>query len=534
MKKISRRSFLKGSALAAGAAALTACGGSGSSTGGTASADGTVTLSFFDKNSGSKTFDDPVAQQIMEATGVRLSVENPSGDPDEKLNLMLSGQNYPDIVLMGQGDIPNRYIEAGALVQLDDLLEEKCPNLVAMYGDTLDKCRYTDGHIYWVANWYGKDTDPASSVLMRRDFLAEIVGEERANSPAPFTQSEYHDILRQFKQLHPQIGGQNSLALTVVASSSGSFGALRGMFGQTSYYMPDAKTLQYWTRDPQYMNSMLFLNDLVNEGLMDSEWVTNKKEQWQQKLAAGYVFSTFDAYWETDTINTTLAATVGPEAQFYPYKVVADGLTADQTTYNGRSSLGWDAIGITKNCKDVDAALRLYDYLASEEGQYLLLWGIEGKDWNMVDGKHVPDQDVLDGLLNDFDATSNETGIRKWTWFIKNGNGSDGTPYDLATKYEMTDTGKFAQQVFGDSDYQDIGYFNGLEPVGSSVLGLQWQKVADIMTQNYSKIVNAASHDEATAVYNDMMQQMEDAGLKDCEEYITEQYQQRLELWGEA
>lgn len=532
MKKISRRAFLKGSALAAGAAALTACGSS--DTASSAEEGGVVTLSFFDKNSGSKTFDDPVAQQIMAATGVQLSVENPTGDPDEKLNLMLSGQNYPDIILMGQGDIANRYIEAGALVELDDLLEENCPNLLEMYGDTLEKCRHTDGHIYWVANWYGKDTDPCSSVLMRRDFLAEIVGQERAESTEPFTQSEYHDILRKFKELHPQVGGQDSLPLTVVADSSGSFGALRGMFGQLPYYMPDDKTLQYWTRDPKYMESMLFLNDLYNEGLLDSEWVVNKKEQWQQKMAAGYAFSTFNAYWETDTINTTLAASVGPDAQFYPYKVVADGLTADQTTYNGRSSLGWDAIAITKNCKHVDAALRLYDYLASEEGQYLLLWGIEGKDWNMVDGKYVPDQEVLDGLLHDFDNTSNETGIRKWTWFIKNGNGSDGTPYDLSTKYQLSATGTFANQVFGDSDYYDTIYYNSLEPVGSSVLGLQWQKVTDVMTQNYAKIVNAASHEEAQSIYQDMMQQMEDAGLKDCEESITEQYLQRLELWGEA
>ena len=188
----------------------------------------------------------------------------------------------------------------------------------------------------------------------------------------------------------------------------------------------------------------------------------------------------------------------------------------------------------TTNCKNVDAALRLFDYLSSEEGQYLLLWGIEGKDWNMVDGKHVPNEEVLDNLIHDFDATSNETGIRKWTWFVKNGYGSDGTPYDLSTKYQLSDTALFANQAFGDSDYYDISYFNGLEPVGSSVLGLQWQKVLDIMNQNYAKIVNAASHEEATAIYNDMMQQMEDAGLSDCEAHITEQYIQRLELWGEV
>ena len=42
MKKISRRSFLKGSALAAGAAALTACGGS--DTASSAEEGGVVTL----------------------------------------------------------------------------------------------------------------------------------------------------------------------------------------------------------------------------------------------------------------------------------------------------------------------------------------------------------------------------------------------------------------------------------------------------------------------------------------------------------
>lgn len=510
---------------------LTAC----SSIGGSSSDDDVVTLTFFDKNSGSKTFDDPVAQKIMEETGIKLEVENPTGDPDEKLNLMLSGQNYPDIVLIGQGELVTRYIEAGALIELDDLIEENCPNVIDMYGDTLEKCKYTDGHIYWLANWYGQDMDASNAVLMRKDFLAEIVGEERANSTEPFTQSEYMEILEKFRELHPEIDGKDSIALTLVSDSNGSFGSLRSMFGMKSYYEPEEGTLQYWARDPQYMKSMLFMNDLYNEGLLDDEWVVNKQEQWQQKLAAGYVFSSFGAYWDTDSVNKTLAETVGEDAQFYPYKVVADGLSADQTTYIGRNSLGWDAIGITDNCKNVDAALRLIDYLSSEEGQYLMMWGVEGQDWTMENGKHVPDEEVLDNLINDFDNTSNETGIRKWTWFIKNGNGSDGTPYDLSTKYDLTDTAEFSAQVFGESDYYDTSYYNGLEPVSSlePLLSLKWQKVSDIMNQNYSKIVNASTHEEAEAVYENMISQMEDAGLNECEEYITQQYQQRLEVWGD-
>ena len=77
---------------------LSACGGGNEDSGETGSKEGEesvstegVTISIFDKNSGSNTFDDPVAEAIMEKTGVTIQVENPSGDPLEKLNLMLTG-----------------------------------------------------------------------------------------------------------------------------------------------------------------------------------------------------------------------------------------------------------------------------------------------------------------------------------------------------------------------------------------------------------------------------------------------------------
>ena len=523
--------------LALGMGMLIILGGCSSGSKGTSPVEEkeTVTLTVFDKNSGSKIFDDPVAKKIMEETGVTIELENPTGNPEEKQNLMLSEQNYPDIILIEQGEVLTRYIEAGALLPLDDLLEEKCPNVIKMYGDILQKSKYTDGHNYWLSNWYGEDTEPAAGVLMRKDYLADIVGEERAGSTEPFTQSEYMGILRSFKERHPEINGAESIALSIASDSNftGSFASLKAMFGMKTYYEPGDGTLQYWARDPQYLESMLFLNELYNEGILDKEWVVNREETLRQKMCSGRVFSSFGAYWDVDGVNRELAAREGQEAQFYCYKVVADDLEEDQTTYSGRSSLGWDAIGITDHCRNIDAALRLIDYLASEEGQYLMLWGIEGEDWTMEDGKHVPDPEVLDELIRDFDVTSDKTGIRKWTWFVKNGNGSDGTPYDLVTKYEMSDTAQFANSAFDESDCWDIAEYSGLEPAGNTILGLQWQNVADIMRQDYARIINAQSREEAVRVYENMIEAMDNSGLKDCEEYITEQYQERLELWGQ-
>ena len=92
----------------------------------------------------------------------------------------------------------------------------------------------------------------------------------------------------------------------------------------------------------------------------------------------------------------------------YAYKVVAPGVDPSKTTYNGRNSLGWDAIGITKNCKNPEKAMQFINFLASEEGQYLLMWGIEGKSWNMVDGKHKPTDDILKAFKDNFNGTVKE------------------------------------------------------------------------------------------------------------------------------
>ena len=89
----------------------------------------------FDKNSGIKAFDDRIAEELMNRTGVNIDLVSPTGDPAEKLSLMLAGQDYPDIILMDRSsDIVNKYIEAGALVNLSDYMD-KLPNVVEMYGE---------------------------------------------------------------------------------------------------------------------------------------------------------------------------------------------------------------------------------------------------------------------------------------------------------------------------------------------------------------------------------------------------------------
>ncbi|MDO4292453.1 MAG: extracellular solute-binding protein [Eubacteriales bacterium] len=495
--------------------------------------DGTPIISFFDKNSGTRTFDDPIAQELMKRTGVTINLISPTGDPAEKLSLMLAGQDYPDIVLMDRGsDIVNQYIEAGALVDLSQYLD-KLPNVAKMYGETLNKTRYTDGDNYYLSNWYGYDPDPVNGFIMRYDIMIDLVGQERADSDEPFTFSEMVELLKQFKEKYPQMNGADSVALVAAepGTSDNLNGVFAGMYGMKTYYVDDNGDLHYRVSHPEYLDAIHDMNLLYREGLLDKEWTSNNEELRNQKLSQGNVFGYIGAYWDPWTPSAALKQSDNENAEYLAYKVVADGHDADQTTLSGRSSLGWDAIAITKNCKNLDAALAFVDYCASQEGQDLLLWGIEGQDWEFVDGVRTPIGDIVQRYKADPTNVVNDTGITKWTWFVKNDRHEDDDTTNRIFWNEQDRSAQFAYKNITNA-YWDTAEFDNLVPAGNSTEALKAQKVQDIINQAYPNMVNAATQEECDAVYQQMMTDLEQAGIADVEAAMTQSYKDRMELWG--
>lgn len=95
---------------------------------------GPITLKFFDKNF-DQAFTTPVAQEITKKTDVTIEMMPTTGNAEEKLNLMLASNDFPDIVLIGRtDDLINKYIAAGALIPLDDLIEKYGPNIKKCMG----------------------------------------------------------------------------------------------------------------------------------------------------------------------------------------------------------------------------------------------------------------------------------------------------------------------------------------------------------------------------------------------------------------
>ena len=93
---------------------------------------------------------DPVAQAITEKTGVKLKTTYPIGgnDQSEAVALMIAEQKYPDIIF-AKGSA-NSLIEAGALIDMSDLIDQYGTNIKKLYGDEFDKLRQSadDPSIY--------------------------------------------------------------------------------------------------------------------------------------------------------------------------------------------------------------------------------------------------------------------------------------------------------------------------------------------------------------------------------------------------
>lgn len=249
--------------------------------------------------------------------------------------LMLVQKNYPDIMLVEIENV-NKFTESGAFLDLSPLIEAYAPNITAMYGNTLDELRNEDGAIYYLANWYGVDTDAVTAFQVRYDYLIQLVGKERADSDEPYTQEEFLELLRRFKETYPEVDGEESIAFTV-NPDVGYQAALQGMYGLKKYY-ETPEGLKYLVRAPQYYQMLSFLNQMYRESLLDKEWVVNNTGYYNEKLLSGRVFATAGAYWDLDSVNAGLDKEYGKEAVFYSIKVLGDGVAADETTYGGRSA----------------------------------------------------------------------------------------------------------------------------------------------------------------------------------------------------
>lgn len=325
---------------------------------------------------------------LEDLTGVHIEwVTAGRDDWQEKLNMMLSSGDYPDMLLGVSPDLAKFGVKEQIIVPMDEYInEENMPNYMKLYGDRLDLSRETDGQIYSLI----AENDCYHCSYGRKMWINTKHLEEMGVE-MPTTTDEFLEVCKKFKEYKP-----DGIAVLGSAPGQGWYSEfenfLMGSFvlpPSTSYTLDRRdKTAVTWdgeivcvAQDDRYREFLKYANTLYNEGALYDGDFTQTEEQMKsiinQDGAPVLAFT-------TGTISNCIDVTSNPDlyAQYEAMSPLKGPDGTQLTTYFKYLSINDGNFSITDTCKSPEAALRWADFFYSEIGDLASQYGAdEGKDW---------------------------------------------------------------------------------------------------------------------------------------------------------
>lgn len=504
-----------------------------------------ITFEYFNADGKNGNWDNPVAKAITEATGVTLDVSYPvasQGDAKEDVALMIANDEYPDMIY-AKGSATDLY-QAGALINMTDLIEKYGPNIKKMYGAEMEKLKWSqdDPGIYQLsyAGVNQKTLTTGGSCQIQWAALKEN------DYKYPKTLDEYEKMIKSYLAAHPKTeDGLDMIGITMSASDWHwmiTLGNPAGLIADASpdngqWIIDDEYNVHYKHVTDEEKEYFKWLCRMYNEGILDPNFATQTDDDYIAKVASGRVVAITDAEWHYSQCEATLVADGKVDQTYVGLPVTLREDQVEKALLYQGTTVGW-GIGITKSCEDPVRAIKFLDYLCSDEGQILYHWGIEGENYFLDDdGQPYRTDEEVAKAQSDPDYAKN-TGIDNYTGFPIYGTGSyseDGFPYTPTTKESVIANYNTAEKegceamgfemltdMFAQPEEFDLLPYSALWAYQQPQELAEKQTILDeIAWPGLVKCVTG-TEDEFDANWESMVQELTDNGLADAEEAMTE------------
>lgn len=372
------------------------------------SGDDVVELTFYNADGQEDPWTDPVAQELTKKTGVKLKTDYPVGSDTQRIALMIAEQKFPDMIY-AKGDAGS-LIDAGALIDMTDLIEQYGPNIKKLYGDEFDKLKHSeeDPSIYQLSSYAKGGTSYKSSGTAQMQWAVLKENDYKV----PETLDEFETMIKDYIKAHPKTeDGMDMIGLTLSASDWHWQITLGNPAGYIAEGAPDNGqwlidgdyNATYKFRSEKIRNYFKWLNKLYNDGILDPEFATQTHDDYIAKISSGRVVALLDTDWDYQDGEKILKADGKMDLTYCGLPFTADKDTkAPSLMYQGLP-VG-QGVGITTACKNPEAAIKYLDYLCSDEGQVLVNWGIEGTNYFLdEDGKRYRKEEEINECNNNKD-----------------------------------------------------------------------------------------------------------------------------------
>ena len=504
-----------------------------------------ITFEYFNADGKNGNWDNPVAKAITEATGVTLDVSYPvasQGDAKEDVALMIANDEYPDMIY-AKGSATDLY-QAGALIDMTDLIEKYGPNIKKMYGAELEKLKWSqdDPGIYQLsyAGVNQKTLTTGGSCQIQWAALKEN------DYKYPKTLDEYQKMIKSYLAAHPKTeDGLDMIGITMSASDWHwmiTLGNPAGLIADASpdngqWIIDDEYNVHYKHVTDEEKEYFKWLCRMYNEGILDPNFATQTDDDYIAKVASGRVVAITDAEWHYSQCEATLVADGKVDQTYVGLPVTLREDQVEKALLYQGTTVGW-GMAITKSCEDPVRAIKFLDYLCSDEGQILYHWGIEGENYFLDDdGQPYRTDEEVAKAQSDPDYAKN-TGIDNYTGFPIYGTGSyseDGFPYTPTTKESVVANYNTAEKegceamgfemltdMFAQPEEFDLLPYSALWAYQQPQELAEKQTILDeIAWPGLVKCVTG-TEDEFDANWESMVQELTDNGLADAEEAMTE------------
>ncbi|TYP76780.1 ABC transporter substrate-binding protein [Paenibacillus methanolicus] len=506
-----------------------------------------VTLSaFISTPNQAPTADNRIYKKIKDELGVSLDMEFLVGDLQQKLGVMIAGGDYPDLITAD-----TKLVAAGAVIPLEDLIEEHAPNLKKHYAKAWNKMKdSSDGHIYWLPNYGVVTGEPKFNSYSGPAFWVQKDVLKEAGYPTPKTLDDYMKLIRDYAAKHPQIDGQPTIGYTTLAFDWRTFPLLNAPEHLTGHpndggVVVDDGVASVFADKEMSKRYYKELNALYNEGLMDKEAFIQNYDQYLAKLSSGRVLGMFDQHWNFQPAEDTLVSQGKIGKTYVGFPLVYDTSIKDWYLEQPVPNLN-NGFGISVDAKDPVRIIKFLDALMDEKYQKLLNWGEEGVDYMVGDGGkfyRTPEQrkqqeDPTWKLANRADAFLGALPKMEGTFSDGNATSAGLQPEEFYASLKPED--KELLDAYGHKTWTD--FFS--TPPENNVFYPAWQidliegseasiankQMSDTSLKFLPKAITAKSA-EFDAVWNEYVEAYKKINVKAYEDRINEQIQWRIKNW---
>lgn len=384
----------------------------------------------------------PVFNEIKKKTGITLDIVKVD---KEKLKVIAAGGDLPDLIeLQESGEMASTLISSGAVLPLDNLLEKYGQNIKKVMPVALkwSKDILGNGTTYFlpVATSKADSNNPGGNGYV--GFFTRFDVYKAIGAPEMSGEDDFLKVLKQMQDYQPKTkDGKKVYGLS--AWADGGLWPYIICYPQSYGYTNmedfaqinlDDGTVENSFIDPEgiFWEGIKFFNKAYRMGVFDIEGLTQKNAQYAAKVANGEVLSGHTPWWPVDPKLTNDLAFLTALPGAFP---VISGV------YGTDSLLGYsatDARAISADCKYPERAMQLLDFFDSDEGSRLILNGVQGEDWDLVDGKPQLIGEMQKATETGNIEYLNKRGIRAfWLWCSGVHTAADGFTTDIATGLDI-------------------------------------------------------------------------------------------------